>query len=227
MFASLKRFAADRSLRRRSKPDAKVEYEVLGSEYGGWPVAVDGVGAGTTVYSFGAGDDISFDLAAIQRFGCTVLVFDPTPKSVAWMAAQALPEQLMFHPVGIDRADGEAVFHSPANADHVSFAINHTPSAIGQFSVTADVMRLESIIARLAPAPPDIVKLDIEGFEYRVIADILSGPIRPAQLLVEFHHKKYGFDVGDTARSVAGLKNAGYRIFHVSGSGREYGFIRP
>jgi len=227
MFGSLKRFAGDRSQRRWSKPDISVEYEVLGSEYGSWPVAVCGVGARTTVYSFGAGDDICFDLAAVKQFGCTVLVFDPTPKSVAWMADQTLPEQLMFHPIGIDQADGEAVFYSPPNADHVSFSINRTPSAIGQFSVTADVMRLESIVAHIAPAPPDILKLDIEGFEYRVISDILSGPIRPTQLLIEFHHKKYGFDVSDTARSVDCLKKAGYRIFHVSGSGREHGFIRP
>ncbi len=226
MFGSLKRFADDWSQRRWSQPDIAVEYEVLGSQYGGWPVAVSGLGPHSTVYSFGAGTDISFDRAAIDRFGCTVLVFDPTPKSVAWISGQALPERLLFHPIGIDQADGAATFHSPPDADHVSFAVNPTPSAGRQSSVTASVMRLETIVETVAPAPPDILKLDIEGFEYRVIADILSGPIRPAQLLVEFHHRKYGFDVADTARSVASLKNAGYRLFHVSGTGREYGFIR-
>lgn len=227
MFGSLKRFANDWSQRRWSQPDITVEYEVLGSKYGGWPVSVSGLGSQSTVYSFGAGTDISFDLAAIEKFGCMVLVFDPTSKSIAWITGQTLPDRLMFYPIGIDQADGEAVFHSPPDADHVSFAVNPTSSVRGQPSISASVMRLESIVAHLAPGPPDILKLDIEGFEYRVIADILSGPIRPAQLLVEFHHKKYGFEVADTARSVASLKNAGYRIFHVSGTGREYGFIRP
>ncbi|WP_337660476.1 FkbM family methyltransferase [Anderseniella sp. Alg231-50] len=227
MFSRLKRFADGRSQRRWSKTDISVEYEVLGSDYGGWPVAVSDVGPGTTVFSFGAGADISFDLAAIERFGCNVWVFDPTPKSVAWIKGLNLPEQLMFHPIGIDQADGEVQLYSPPDPEHVSFAINPAPSAEGQFSITANVMRLESIVSHLACALPDILKLDVEGFEYRVIADILSGPIRPAQLLVEFHHGKYGFDISDTARSVASLKNAGYRIFHVSQSGREYGFIRP
>ena len=226
MFAKFKRFAFDRSKRRWSQPDVSVEYEVLGSEYGGWPIAVSGVGPDTAIFSFGAGDDISFDLAAIERFGCNVLVFDPTPKSVAWMNTQALPEQLTFHPIGIGESDGETRLYSPPNPEHVSFAVNPTPSAKQQFSITANVMRLESIVAHLAPEPPDILKLDIEGFEYRVIADILSGPIRPAQLLVEFHHRKYGFDFSDTAHSVASLKDAGYSIFHVSPSGREFGFIR-
>lgn len=227
MFAKFKRFAFDRSKRRWAQPDVSVEYEVLGSEYGGWPIAVSGVGPDTAIFSFGAGDDISFDLAAIERFDCNVLVFDPTPTSVAWMNTQALPEQLTFHPIGIDQIDGEARLYSPPNPEHVSFAIKRTPSAKQQFSITANVMRLDSIVAHLASGPPDILKLDIEGFEYRVIDDILSGPIRPAQLLVEFHHKKYGFDISDTAQAVNRLKNAGYRIFHVSVSGREYGFVRP
>ncbi|MEO1159478.1 MAG: FkbM family methyltransferase [Pseudomonadota bacterium] len=227
MFSKLKRFADGRSQRRWSKTDISVEYEVLGSGYGGWPVAVGDVAAGTTIFSFGAGTDISFDLAAIERFGCKVLLFDPTPKSVAWINSQSLPEQLMFHPIGIDQSDGEVQLYSPSDPEHVSFAINPAPPARGQFSITANVMRLETIVADIACAPPDILKLDVEGFEYRVIADILSGPIRPAQLLVEFHHGKYGFDINDTARSVASLKTAGYRIFHVSLSGREYGFIRP
>ena len=227
MFGSLRRLALGRSKQLWSQPDISVEYEMLGSEYGGWPIALSGVGPDTAIYSFGAGYDISFDLAAVERFDCKVLMFDPTPKSVTWMSRQVLPDRLAFHPIGIDQADGDAVFHSPPNPEHVSFAINRTPSASGQYSVTARVMRLETIVAHLDAALPDILKLDIEGFEYRVIDDILSGPIRPTQLLVEFHHKKYGFDISDTARSVNRLKGAGYRAFHVSESGREYGFIRP
>jgi hypothetical protein len=80
MFTKFKRFALERSNRRCLQPDVSVEYEVLGSEYGGWPIAVSGVGPDTPIFSFGAGDDISFDLAAIERFGCDVLVFDPTPR---------------------------------------------------------------------------------------------------------------------------------------------------
>lgn len=226
MFASLKRFVQKQTKQRWSQPDVSVDHEVLGSDYGGWPVALSGVGPDTMIYSFGAGYDISFDLAAAERFDCTVLVFDPTPKSVTWMSRQVLPDRVIFHPIGIDQADGDAVFHSPPNREHVSFAIRHTPAATGQYSVTARVMRLETIITHLDAAPPDIVKLDIEGFEYRVIDDILSGPLRPTQLLVEFHHQKYGFHISDTAQSVNRLKRAGYRIFHVSGSGREFGFIR-
>jgi len=213
MFANLKTLVFGRSNRQQQQQEVCVEHEVLGSDYGGWPIAVGGIGPDTSIFSFGAGEDISFDLAAIERFGCNVLVFDPTPKSVAWMNRQVLPEQLTFYPMGIDRADGEVRLYSPPNPDHVSFSVNPTPSARRQFSITANVMRLESIVAQFAAGPPDIVKLDIEGFEYRVIADILSGPIRPSQLLIEFHHKMYGFDISDTVQAVNRIKTAGYRIF--------------
>lgn len=226
MFANLKNLVLDRSKRQLQRQEVCVEYEVLGSDYGGWPIAVGGIGPDTSIFSFGAGEDISFDLAVIERFGSNVVVFDPTPKSVAWMNRQDLPDQLTFHPIGIDQADGEVRFYSPPDPAHVSFAVNPTPAAREQFSITAKVMRLESIVTQFASGPPDIVKLDIEGFEYRVIADILSSPIRPAQLLVEFHHNLYGFDMSDTLRAVKRMKTAGYRIFHVSASGREYGFIR-
>jgi hypothetical protein len=117
MFGSLKRFALNQTKQRWSQPDVSIECEVLGSEYGGWPVALNGVGHDTTVYSFGAGYDISFDRAAVERFDCKVLVFDPTPKSATWMSCQVLPDRLAFHPIGIDQADGNAAFHSPPNPD--------------------------------------------------------------------------------------------------------------
>ena len=226
MFTKLRRWGSSLRGRQLLRPDVSIEYEVLGTDYGGWPVAVSGVGPETVVLSFGTGEDISFDLGIIERFGCKVHVFDPTPKSVTWMTSQSLPERLVFHPIGIDQSDGDAQLYSPPNPEHVSFAINPTQSAKEQFSITARMMRLETILEELGIPSPDILKLDIEGFEYRVIADILSGSIRPRQLLVEFHHGKYGIDVGDTEISVGCLKEAGYRIFYISSSGHEYGFIR-
>jgi hypothetical protein len=53
----------------------------LGSDYGGWDVVLDGITKDSVVYSFGIGDDASFDLELIDRYNLVIHAFDPTPKS--------------------------------------------------------------------------------------------------------------------------------------------------
>jgi len=54
--------------------------EYFGTAYGGWPVITSQLDSTSTVLSFGLGEDISFDLGVIDRFGSAVHGFDPTPK---------------------------------------------------------------------------------------------------------------------------------------------------
>lgn len=91
------------------KANTRVPHIVLGTEYGGWPLPVD-LPKGQLLYSFGVGKDISFDLGAIDRFGCRVIVFDPTPRSQGWLASQKLPEVFQFDPTGNAARDGGAEF---------------------------------------------------------------------------------------------------------------------
>ena len=53
--------------------------ERLGSVYGGWKVPVDILSRNPMVYSLGIGDDMTFDLAVIERLDAEVFAFDPTP----------------------------------------------------------------------------------------------------------------------------------------------------
>jgi hypothetical protein len=55
----------------------------LGTTYGGWIIPVDaGLTADSICYSAGAGEDISFDCALVERFHCQVRVIDPTPRVI-------------------------------------------------------------------------------------------------------------------------------------------------
>ncbi len=196
----------------------------LGSVYGGWAVQPDLLTRDSVVYSVGVGNDISFDLALIKRFGCGVHAFDPTPKCVRWLSEQSLPPEFHFRPVGLADYDGVARFVLP-QSDFVSFHIGQEQQ--GE-AVECPVQRLETIMQSLGHDHIDLLKMDIEGAEYPVIDDLLAGTIRPHQLMIEFHHT-----VGDkpsldrTRRAVTSLNDAGYRIFHISPVGMEYSFIRP
>jgi FkbM family methyltransferase len=197
-----------------------------GSEYGGWWICPTGISADSVVYSFGIGTDITFDRSLIDTYGLTVDAFDPTPSSIAWLKAQPLPRQFSWQELGIAAYDGRATFFPPADPTHVSHSVVK-PAEPGRQGIDVEVRRLSTIMASLGDGRVDILKLDIEGAEYEVLDDILAAGVRPGQLLVEFHHRMPGIGVERTRRAVAGLKAAGYRIFSVSDTGEEYGFIRP
>src|SRR5436305_14661221 len=54
----------------------------LGNERARWCVCPTNLSADSVVYSFGIGEDISFDLQLIDRFAVKVHAFDPTPRSL-------------------------------------------------------------------------------------------------------------------------------------------------
>lgn len=80
------------------KYDIKPRKISLGTDYGGWTLVGDNLGNSSTIYSSGVGNDISFDIAAIERFGCKVHGFDPSPPVAEWIKSQKLPPNYIFHP---------------------------------------------------------------------------------------------------------------------------------
>lgn len=196
-----------------------------GSEYGGWVVYPHALSPESVVYSFGLGDDVSFDLSLIERYALTVHAFDPTPQSIEWVKEQSLPEAFVFHSLGIGDFDGMATFSAPENPAFVSYSMaDETRSAAGQ--VQAPVCRLSTIMHELGHDHVDLLKMDIEGAEYDVLQDIARDALDVRQVLVEFHHRFQGIEVDRTKCAIRLLNGRGYRIFSVSPSGEEYSFIR-
>ena len=67
--------------------------------------------------------------------------------------------------------------------------------------------------------------MDVEGEEMSVLPDMLASGIQPGQLLVEFHYNYPQIPFGDFLSLVAQLREVGYRIFHISDRGYEFGLI--
>ena len=197
----------------------------LGSDYGGWVVRPEFIRPESIVYCFGVGEDISFDLAMIDRFGVRVHAFDPTPKSMRFIQSQRLPAEFVFHNVGLADYDGVARFVLP-RADYASYHISGQNEA-GADVAECRVQRLATIMRELKHERIDVLKMDIEGAEYAAIDNILQARPAITQWLIEFHHV-----VGDqasltkTRRAIDSLNAAGYRIFSVSATGMEFSFFR-
>jgi FkbM family methyltransferase len=211
--------------RRDIIPQLTLPTFAAGDRSGVWTVCSDMLGRDSVVYSFGVGDNLTWDLAVVDRFGLSLHAFDPTPASVAWVARQPLPPRMLFHPTGLAAHDGTLSFALPRRGSRFNFRPVSEPSRRGPAVVEAPVARLATHMRRLGHDHLDVLKMDIEGGEYAAIDDLLASRIPVAQLLVEFHHHFPGVGIGHTVRAVRALRQAGYRIFHISGRGLEIGFL--
>lgn len=196
----------------------------LGNRNAAWNIRRSRLPHDAVIYSFGVGEDISFDLALIERFGVSVHAFDPTPRSIAWIQQQNLPTELVFHPFGVGAVDGTCKFCPPRNPQHVSHSLvlRDTPWP----TIDVPIYRLSTICRMLGHRRIDLLKMDIEGAEYEVIGDLLNSGIHASQLLIEFHHRWPEIGCAKTREIVRRLNQAGYQIFHVSPGGDEYSFQR-
>jgi FkbM family methyltransferase len=205
-------------------PECRLPLLSAGDRSGVWTICPEGIHSGRVIYSLGVGNNIAWDLEMIERFGVEVHAFDPTPASVNWVRAQPLPDQFQFHALGVAARDGMARFELRSEGKRFNY---RSGAALGASSVMveAPVARVSTIMKRNGHDALDVLKMDIEGSEYEVIADLLAQRIAVGQLLVEFHHTLPGVSLSRTLDAISSLRDAGYRLFHISPRGLEMSFI--
>ena len=202
--------------------DLRRPVEWHGSERGGWAISSEGVGKDSVVYSLGIGDDISFDLSLIDRYGAQVYAFDPTPETAEWLARQSLPQSFRYQPVAISDHDGSSDFFAPVSGSKCSTLQARIPGQTPSHRVPA--RRLKTLMRELGHDRIDILKMDIEGAEYDVLQDLLTEHVPVRQLLVEFHHRFPTIGARKTKQAVHLLRAHGFRIFWISATCNEYSF---
>lgn len=195
----------------------------LGNERADWTILRSPLPPDSVIYSLGVGENISFDLELIGRFGVTVHALDPTPRSIAWVKLQVLPAEFVFHPFGVGAIDGTCRFSPPRNPRHVSHSLVHRDTPWPAIDVP--IYRLTTIARMLGHRRIDLLKMDIEGSEYDVINDLMNSEIWVGQLLVEFHHRWPEVGLNRTRQAIRRLNDAGYWIFDVAANGDEYSFL--
>ena len=197
----------------------------FGSDYGGYCLDPSLLDATSVVYSFGIGQDISFDLSLIAHCGAQVFAFDPTPEVASWLSSQRLPPQFHFRPVGIARHDGEDTFYLPPRSDWISHSLIRADQYSSQ-SVTLPVVRLSEAMRFQGHRRIDVLKMDIEGGEYDVIEEIVGNRIPVTQLLVEFHHRLSSVGTEKTREALARLQSYGMKISYLCPRKEVFTFVR-
>ncbi len=206
-----------------TKPQEKVESISIGTEYGSFTICPEKLNKDSFIYSFGIGEDISFDIGLIELFGCWVYAFGPTPKSIGWLKKQTLPEEFQWFEYGLANCDGNLQFDEPSNPNWVSYTA--TRKDTDRLKIWLPVRKLSTIMNTFGHTHIDILKMDIEGCEYDVIEDILRSDINIGQILVEFHHRFSEYGKQATYRIIKLLIERGYLLFSISDNGEETSFI--
>ena len=207
--------AAVRALRRvLLRPTAALPtlgLEKIGSGYGGWIVPTGAIRSDWTCYCAGVGEDITFDLGLIDRFGCAVFAFDPTPRAVAHVAAVAADEpRFHFLPVGLWSEDTTLRFFAPRNPAHVSHSVVNLQHTKTYFD--APCRSLPGLMDELGTERIDLLKLDIEGAEHEVVRSMLERGIRPTVVCMEIDQPVKPLAFWRTVRRV---RRAGYVLVAV------------
>lgn len=201
-----------------------ISTETHGRGYGGWVVSKNSLSKESKIFAVGIGNDIDFDLSIIQKYDAIIYEFDPTPEVGNWLKKQDLPTNFKYFPYALAASDGDVKFYKPIAEGYISHSVEANNA--NQDYINVPARRLISLMRDFNMNYLDLLKMDIEGFEYSVIDDIIASNCPINQLLIEFHHGMYGKTVADTEQAIKKITDNGYKIFYISNSGREFSFIK-
>jgi len=188
-----------------------------------WTFCPQTIGAQSIVYSGGIGRDITFEHALVKNYGCSVVLFDPTPTGTETIN---LPENKIpnfkYHAVALSGACGTLKLSRPTDEDEGSW-FKHSD---GDPAIEVPCVDVSTLMKMNGHDHIDILKIDIEGSEYEVIDDILKRRLPVKQILVEFHNNLLpGVSRNQTVRAILKMAFSGYRL--INKEGENYSFISP
>ncbi|QSJ17343.1 FkbM family methyltransferase [Nostoc sp. UHCC 0702] len=200
----------------------------IGTGYGGWVVPKDLLQAESICYCVGCGEDITFDLGLIETFDCHVYAFDPTPRAIKHVREHAAHyDQYHFFDIGLWDQEEKLRFYAPKNLDHVSHSALNLQKTEEFFEAKVD--RLANIMQKNGHTHIDLLKLDIEGAEYKVINSIIEDKLDIKILCIEYDEAGIPLDTNYKNRikqSVASILDSGYSMVCAQNVGGNYTFVK-
>jgi FkbM family methyltransferase len=157
-------------------------------------------------YCAGVGNEMSFEIELARISPGCVLLFDPSPTGIKTVE-HSDTSRLTFYPVGMAAETGVYEFSLPENPEEGSYSVARE----GLEKTTFECWSLETIMEKHGHTSIDLLKMDIEGFEYDIIDRFLGKSIPIRQICVEFHP---WLKPGRTLKTIRKLHRAGYRIIH-------------
>lgn len=171
-------------------------------------------GSKPVIYSFGVGNDVSFDVEAADIFGVPVFMYDPTPNVALLMNDYRGDQRLVFKNEGIYSRDAEVKLYTSDKVLNSSLYPIHGKDK-------HEIVRCRTLgdfLAENGHDHIDILKMDVEGVADDVLEQIMDETeIRPKQIVTEFEIKGIENPLTYLPRILAltqMLQDKGYMIFN-------------
>ncbi len=214
---------------------------LVGSDSAGYVIPAGLLNAKSLCYCVGAGEDVTFDTELAQIYGCHVVVIDPTPEGLnhfrllsehisrgePFWTTRGKPFRYRIDPerlallsyleIGVWDSAQMMRFYEPTKENYPSHSVAMFQES-GRY-IELPVDRLANIMTSQGHTGIDLLKLEIEGAEYRVLDTVIEDRLDIKAILVEYdevwHAKGNGrahlFRIRNSTRK---LLNAGYRLAH-------------
>ncbi|MBA4017513.1 MAG: hypothetical protein C0483_10105 [Pirellula sp.] len=211
----------------RAKITPRRDLQEFGTSYGGWVIPTSIFNSNSVCYCVGCGEDITFDLGMIEHFQCDIHGFDPTPRAIKHVTRVAGNNpKYHLHEVGLWDKEDTLQFFVPKNPEHVSHSLLNLQKT--EDCISVKVKRLSRLMEELGHQRLDLLKIDIEGAEYKVIETIVEDRLDIKVICVEFDECYHALDRNYKNRiqaSVNSLLENGYSMACAQGDGN-YTFVK-
>lgn len=189
-----------------------------------WHVVAELLTQDSNIVCAGVGTYITFEKELASRTGASMDLFDPSPIGIETME---LPEnqdlRFQFYPIGLAGEDSSLGFTAPEKGPRGSWTLQSQEEADNVFKCRS----LSSWMAEKGWETLDLLKMDIEGFEYEVFEDILANDLDVRQVCVELHTNRF-MDIRYTRKDMfllmRRLRRHGYRLIYWKG--QDFTFLK-
>ena len=187
---------------------------ILGNSYGGKGILDLPSLKNSKIVSCGLGEDASFDIEFASKYNATVIIVDPTPRSIAYFnkiksklknpkelkveskvnntydLSKINEKQLILEKFALWTKKTILNFYLPLNKDHVSHSIVNFQNSYElddkHEHIKVKTITISEIMKKHNLKIIELLKLDIEGAEVEVLEKMLLDQIYPNQICVEF-----------------------------------------
>lgn len=204
-----------------------LELEYHGSDACGWNIIRGSLNRTSVVVDIGLGEDISFSQSLIDKYGLVVHGFDPTPRSINYVKSLK-QDNFILYECGIGIKSGITKFFLPKNKNHVSGSIIQEQH-LGLEEVQVELVTIGDVYKILNCKRIDLLKLDIEGAEYDLIASQQFKEFSKhiGMVCIEFHHRWKSCGRKSTLDAVVILDELGFKCaWHSVYTNEEFLFVK-